>query len=175
MGKGCHLSQSAEIMLCPALQKLKDEHIHLNTLKLALFQNSSAIQEEPKNAFLKIAELRKQVLAFLYVLELHSKKEEDVLFEMMANYIGKEMGPIAVMEYEHEQAKLNIAAFLEKTDNPSLALTEESTVRLVQFIINACTILTDHFMKEERVLFPMAEQMLSLEEKEEVYKRVEAM
>lgn len=33
-------------------------------------------------------------------------------------------------------------------------------------------ILTDHFAKEEQVLFPMAEKLLSLEEKEQLAKRM---
>ncbi|WP_257985059.1 hemerythrin domain-containing protein [Bacillus sp. T33-2] len=42
---------------------------------------------------------------FLSDLEPHSEREEGVLFEMMASYIGRESGPIAVMEYEHDQVK----------------------------------------------------------------------
>jgi hemerythrin-like domain-containing protein len=39
-------------------------------------------------------------------------------------------------------------------------------------IKNAYYTLTQHFAKEENVLFPMAENLLSKEEKEELYKRI---
>jgi regulator of cell morphogenesis and NO signaling len=87
---------------------------------------------------------------------------------MMANYIGRDMGPIAVMEYEHNQAKAHISYFLEHTKTIAEDITLEKTKELAQHVINAYNILTDHFYKEENVLFPMAEQMLTAEEKTEL-------
>jgi iron-sulfur cluster repair protein YtfE (RIC family) len=41
-------------------------------------------------------------------------------------------------------------------------------VRSCSHALQAHAVLTDHFMKKENVLFPMAENMLSAEEKEEL-------
>jgi regulator of cell morphogenesis and NO signaling len=90
---------------------------------------------------------------------------------MMGVYIGTTSGPIAVMEYEHDQAKANIGEFLGKAES-GLASTEE-TKKTAELIQNAYFILTEHFSKEENVLFPMAERMLTEEEKEELYRKIQ--
>ena len=50
-------------------------------------------------------ELIHEVKVFSYkALNFIQIREENYLFRMMEVYIGKNGGPIAVMEYEHEQA-----------------------------------------------------------------------
>ena len=68
--------------------------------------------EENKEA--PFEELLHEVIDFSTKLEFHSVREEDYLFRMMEVYIGKNGGPIAVMEYEHEQANGFISEFFEK-------------------------------------------------------------
>ena len=103
-------------------------------------------------------------MSFSTNLEFHSVREEDILFRMMEVYLGKNGGPIAVMEYEHEQANGFINTFLSKTENQSL--TPEEIIENTNLIKDAYHTLLDHFMKEEQVLYPMAEKLFSEEEKE---------
>jgi regulator of cell morphogenesis and NO signaling len=44
---------------------------------------------------------------------------------------------------------------------------------LAALIKSAYLILTEHFAKEENVLFPMAERMLSDDEKEKLYQKIQ--
>ena len=118
--------------------------------------------EEEKRVALE--ELVKEVVSFSTNLEFHSVREEDILFRMMEVYLGKNGGPIAVMEYEHEQANGFINTFLSKTENQSL--TPEEIIENTNLIKDAYHTLLDHFMKEEQVLYPMAEKLFSEEEKE---------
>ena len=83
---------------------------------------------------------------------------------MMEVYLGKNGVPIAVMEYEHEQANGFINTFLSKTENQSL--TPEEIIENTNLIKDAYHTLLDHFMKEEQILYPMAEKLFSEEEKE---------
>ncbi|MBT2722454.1 hemerythrin domain-containing protein [Bacillus sp. ISL-46] len=117
------------------------------------------------------AALITKVKEFKAALDPHSEREEGVLFPMMGVYIGTTSGPIAVMEYEHDQAKANIGEFLGKAES-GLVSTEE-TKKTAELIQNAYFILTEHFSKEENVLFPMAERMLTEEEKEELYRKIQ--
>ena len=103
-------------------------------------------------------------MSFSTNLEFHSAREEDILFRMMEVYLGKNGGPIAVMEYEHEQANGFINTFLSKTENQSL--TPEEIIENTNLIKDAYHTLLDHFMKEEQILYPMAEKLFSEEEKE---------
>jgi regulator of cell morphogenesis and NO signaling len=170
----CHMFQNGSVTLCPALQQLKDEHGPLNEEKQALYEAAKQIGTNAEKADWKdeLLQLREKVQLFLSHLDPHSEREEGVLFPMMAKYIGNTTGPIAVMEYEHDQAKRNIATFLEKTDALDEEVNKETAKELASYVINAYLILTEHFMKEENVLFPMAERMLSDEEKEELAKHI---
>lgn len=170
----CMMAHDGDVQLCQALQQLKDEHGPLNEQKQQLVDLAQQIGENTDTANWKEAllTLREHVQSFLANLDPHSEREEGVLFPMMAQYIGRTSGPIAVMEYEHDQAKRNIAAFLENTAHLSDTVDGETAKQLAFYVINAYHILTEHFMKEEHVLFPMAEKLLSAEEKEELARRI---
>ncbi|MCH1627574.1 hemerythrin domain-containing protein [Ferdinandcohnia quinoae] len=166
--------QSNNTPLCTPLQLLLDEHGPLNEQKKELFLLAESIKEnkEIEDLYEAILDLREKVLLFQGNLDPHSEKEEGYLFTMMANYIGRESGPIAVMEYEHEQAHKNIEDFLEKTSKLSVNIERNVAEELVGHIIEAFHILTSHFTKEENVLYPMAEKMLTEAEKEELLQKI---
>lgn len=157
--------------LSEGLQQLKDEHPPLlgmldELLKLCEMIEAGEQMEE------NFGLLRPAVIDFLAELEPHSEREEGVLFEMMAAYIGREMGPIAVMEYEHDQAKRFIGTFLHQTKDDTAEFTEEQMIENATLIKNANYTLVSHFSKEEGILFPMAENMLTAEEKQELAERI---
>jgi regulator of cell morphogenesis and NO signaling len=103
----CSMLHGGPVDLCPALQKLKNEHGPLNEEKQELFEAAKQIgrNNEQTNWKNELLQLREKVQSFLSHLDPHSEREEGVLFPMMAKYIGNTTGPIAVMEYEHDQAK----------------------------------------------------------------------
>lgn len=156
--------------LSKGLKQLKGEHPALLAKLDNLFQLTQQINKgiDIEKSFLI---LQTKVVEFKDSLEPHSEREEGVLFPMMGAYIGTTSGPIAVMEYEHDQAKSQIIVFLERTADKQL--TEEEMKDSADLIKNAYFILTEHFSKEENVLFPMAERMLTDEEKEELYRRIQ--
>ncbi|WHY02198.1 hemerythrin domain-containing protein [Neobacillus sp. DY30] len=168
---GCisNFGGTSPVELSKGLRQLKSEHPPLLAQLEGLFNLTSQIQENSniENIF---EELIIKVNEFKAALDPHSKREEGVLFPMMGVYIGTTSGPIAVMEYEHDQAKSKIHEFLEKADS---SITEQEKKILSDLVKDAYFILTEHFAKEENVLFPMAERMLSDDEKEELYKRIQ--
>jgi hemerythrin-like domain-containing protein len=155
--------------LCEGLKQLKDEHPPLLNKLDEILKRCKSIERAFEQE--QFSHLINDVLLFKDELEPHSEREEGVLFKMMEAYIGKEMGPLAVMEYEHDQAKGCIGKFIENTkqDRP---FSKEEMMENVELIKNAYFILVDHFAKEEKVLFPMAENLLSLEEKVELLQQI---
>ena len=129
--------------------------------------------EKAENKGESFQKLRPAVVEFFAELDPHSEREEGVLFEMMAAYIGRESGPIAVMEYEHDQAKSLIGTFLEHTENGDESYSQERMLQDASLVKQASYTLIDHFSKEENVLFPMAEKMLTAEEKQELLERIQ--
>jgi regulator of cell morphogenesis and NO signaling len=160
--------QSGE--LSSGLAQLKREHVSLRE-KLNGLNSLIEKIENDIDVELTFADLKKGVVTFKAELDPHSEREESVLFPMLGEYIGTTSGPIAVMEYEHEQAKSFIKTFLEGAEAETLST--EKIKSLAELVKNAHNILTEHFTKEENVLFTMAERMLSDEEKEELFRRIQ--
>lgn len=160
--------QSGEVS--PGIAQLKAEHVSLRGKLAGLFSLIEKIENDidPEQTF---AELKKEVVIFKAELDPHSEREESVLFPMLGEYIGTTTGPIAVMEYEHEQAKSFIKTFLKEVESESVS--PEKVKDLAGLVKNAHNILSEHFTKEENVLFMMAERMLTVEEKEELHRRIQ--
>jgi len=156
--------------LSEGLTRLKGEHPALIAQMEEMYNLTQKIDQEI-NVEDSFNELIIKVKGFKGDLDPHSEREEGVLFPMMGAYIGTTSGPIAVMEYEHNQAKSNIGAFLDKAEvGESTTVDKKNLAELVQ---NSYFILTDHFNKEENVLFPMAERMLSDDEKTELLRKIQ--
>lgn len=98
----------------------------------------------------------------------HHGKEEGILFPAMeAAGIPNEGGPIGVMLHEHVLGRERIrgmTAALEGSGDP------ESFAREAAGYIE---LLRQHIEKENQVLFPMGERMLSAESLESLYPRFE--
>lgn len=163
--QGCPSSLIGDgpVTLSEGLSLLVGEHLPLREQLEALLSLCTKIEtaEEKKVA---LDELVEEVVSFSTNLEFHSVREEDILFRMMEVYLGKNGGPIAVMEYEHEQANGFINSFLTNTKNHPL--TTEEIIEHTNLVKDAYHTLVDHFMKEEQVLYPMAEKLFTEEEKE---------
>jgi len=156
--------------LSKGLKQLKSEHPPLLRQLEDLYDLTQKINQE-NDIEANFAALITKVKEFKAALDPHSEREEGILFPMMGVYIGTTSGPIAVMEYEHDQAKANIGEFLTMVGS-GLGSTEEKK-QAAELIQNAYFILTEHFSKEENVLFPMAERMLTDEEKEELFQKIQ--
>ncbi|WP_394232710.1 hemerythrin domain-containing protein [Niallia oryzisoli] len=149
-------------------EKLLEEHVVLREQLNELLQMVQLLDKQDEKAE-TFAALTGKVTAFYKELETHSEKEENVLFPMLESYIGKSGGPIAVMEYEHEQAKALIQAFLTRAVRGA---TDEEILSHSMLVSEAHSLLISHFMKEENVLFPMGERLFSDSEKEELFVKI---
>ncbi|MCM3571087.1 hemerythrin domain-containing protein [Neobacillus mesonae] len=168
--QGCHggVFGNDPVTLSEGLNKLVSEHIPLRENLQTLFSLCQKVEVEQGALF---GELVQEVKDFSTKLDYHSKREEDILFRMMEVYLGKNGGPIAVMEYEHEQAHGYISEFLKNVESHSEFSTDEK-IKNANLIENAYHTLISHFGKEEQVLYPMAERMFTDEEKEIVNQKV---
>nr|WP_272898810.1 hemerythrin domain-containing protein [Paenibacillus sp. MMS18-CY102] len=121
--------------------------------------------------------LQEMARAFVRDLDPHSAKEEDILFPMVARFVGYGTGPVAVMEFEHEQAKLHLQQFLEAVSalETGAAVTAAAAAGIAADLIEAYHILTSHFMKEETVLFPMAQRLFTPMDMEELAAKFNAL
>ncbi|MGD8190973.1 hemerythrin domain-containing protein [Brevibacillus ginsengisoli] len=172
MSFGCGMG-NMNLPLCQALAQLKEEHIPLRAQMDEFYLLAQAIGQNDQitNWAESLHTVHQKAAAFINKLDPHSLREEEILFPMMANFIGRESGPIAVMEYEHDQAKNNLKQFLKQMDQLPEVVGRDEAKAIAGYLKNAYIILTEHFMKEENVLFPMAEQILSADEKDELLQK----
>jgi hemerythrin-like domain-containing protein len=91
----------------------------------------------------------------------HHKKEEDVLFPALADRgFGTSVGPVAVMLEEHELGRRHLGRI-----EAALQMSEAGAPGAAQAFSTAATayadLLLQHIAKEDHVLFPMADHLLS--------------
>jgi hemerythrin-like domain-containing protein len=114
--------------------------------------------KEPNEAFFR------DVVLFIrnYADGYHHAKEEDVLFKaMMNNFQGSQNTPVQVMLLEHDAGRQYVKGMAE-------ALELKKWEALVTNARGYCILLVNHIYKEDNILYPMAERMLSEAEKEKV-------
>lgn len=98
----------------------------------------------------------------------HHRKEEGILFVAMSPSAPfSQAGPVAVMLAEHEKGRqftqeMRVAAEMwEKGDNSAQGA-------VVQNALGYVALLRQHIYKEDNILFPMADQLLSSDQQKKV-------
>jgi len=110
------------------------------------------------------------ILAFLEQdVELHLKKEEVGLFPALEAIMGRGGGPVGVMLMEHEDLRAKIAELRNYLNEDSGADVKQGTLAGIEGSASyICSLLTQHIYKEDHILLPMSEQMLSPEAMQEI-------
>jgi len=106
----------------------------------------------------------------------HHKKEEGVLFAAMVEHgMSRETGPVAVMLAEHEDGRRFTRAMGEGAERMRAGNTQALS-EVIQNALGYVSLLRQHIQKEDRILFPMANQVIpsSLHEKvSQAFDRIE--
>jgi len=92
---------------------------------------------------------------------LHFKKEEEHFFPFFEELTGSSEGPTMVMKYEHEQVRGlmgKMAQAIENEDKDAYLSLAESMMILLQ----------QHNMKEEQMLYAMADRVMQMPQQEEL-------
>jgi len=109
------------------------------------------------------ADLFRQAVDFVRVFadRCHHGKEESNLFPRMEEKgVPRQGGPIGVMLIEHDQGRAYVRGMAEAIDGYARG---EASARqqIVQNARDYIALLRQHIMKEDNILFPMADQVLS--------------
>ncbi len=91
---------------------------------------------------------------FIHESERHFQMEERVMFVEFENKTGMSQGPTAMMRHEHNQAR-NVMKQLEE------ARASGNKDKFFGLSETLMILLQQHNMKEEQMLYPMAQQHLS--------------
>ena len=96
----------------------------------------------------------------LFADACHHGKEEDLLFpELEKAGMSREQGPIAVMLEEHRIGRRYVQ-FMAEALEPARAGDEEARARLLNAARGYVDLIRGHIMKEDNVLFDMADHVV---------------
>ncbi|WP_042203156.1 hemerythrin domain-containing protein [Paenibacillus camerounensis] len=153
----------------PAMRILENEHRYLSYLMgewhaaVLWFEQDNISLDEGR---LRLQELRVAIMDFVITLKKHTEKEEEHFFPLLGQYIGFDQGPLAGIQEEHREIDGYIGHFLHHTGEEAQLLSAEDLRAAARDAGEAFEVLTVHFVKEETVVFPMAETLLSPRDRE---------
>lgn len=161
--------KGSNVVLSVPLQQLKGEHVSLRKDMDLYYEIIEDIEFDSGPAIVHLfKKLHQQILTFTDKLKAHSKREEEGLFPLMARHLGENDRTIEEMEFEHEKAEKHLQDFLTEADKAGSNIDESKVEWITVYAFQAHATLTQHFAKEEKVLFPLAESLLSTDEKKEL-------
>jgi hemerythrin-like domain-containing protein len=101
-----------------------------------------------------------------YADKFHHTKEEDILFKILeTDEIQEKMpcNPMRQMLHEHDMGRELVKAMEE-------GIESSDKKKVIENARSYCYLLKDHIHKEDDILYPMADDALSLENKESMAK-----
>jgi hemerythrin-like domain-containing protein len=154
----------------PPTQVLKEEHELILQALDALERKVTSLESgaAPDRAYFDRA------VEFLrtFADRCHHGKEEDLLFKKMVNRgFPLHGGPIAVMLSEHETGRAFIRGIAEGA--AALGTDPGAAKRIVENGRGYIGLLRAHINKENNILFPMADNVLTAEDQEHLGKEFE--
>jgi hemerythrin-like domain-containing protein len=167
--RGIETMEVSKVVFSAPLQQLMDEHVSLRADMDLFYDITEEIALDSGCDVVELfAQLYKQVAAFEIKLKAHSRREEEGLFPLMTRHLAEDDGIIEVMEYEHEKAEQHLKEFLAEAEKAGSTIDEDDVQWITVIAVQAHATLQQHFAKEEKVLFPLAENILSDDEKKEL-------
>ncbi|OKP77608.1 cation-binding protein [Paenibacillus helianthi] len=163
----------------PAMRILENEHRYLSflmqewhTIVLSFEQDDLPGEEEARH---RIRELRRLIMEFQIPLAKHTQKEEEHFFPLLGSYIGFEQGPLVGIQEEHVEIDGYLGHFLHHTAGDLELVPLAKMISAVKDAGEAFEILTVHLVKEEAVIFPMAETQLSEPDHKRLFSRMNTL
>ena len=98
----------------------------------------------------------------------HHAKEEKLLFaKMVERGVSGEVGPVAVMLREHEDGRAHVRKIAELSARET---DDRSRSDLINHARAYADLLGQHIQKEDNILYPMADRILTPEDQDELGK-----
>ena len=107
------------------------------------------------------------IKSFLNEMEQHFQMEETVLFPTFEEISGMRQGPTQVMRMEHQQMRNLLARMSE-------AVSSGDGEKILEVGETMMILMQQHNVKEEGILYPMADQHLA-SYREELIERMDAV
>ncbi|WP_458412059.1 hemerythrin domain-containing protein [Schinkia sp. CFF1] len=169
------MTKNKEKTLCKPLRQLKDKHeyllgeMHKISELVRGLQEGSFGQEWDEKWF----QLYQHVVFIYSHLKIHLYKEEHFLFPLIKQYYEEDDNMLMVMDHEHKTVEQKLIQFMETFEKRNTPFSPIEALSLLSCLEFARTTLIDHIHKEEKALFPFAEEQLPEGEKDNLLNKME--
>ncbi|NGZ74650.1 hemerythrin domain-containing protein [Saccharibacillus sp. VR-M41] len=159
------------------MRLLENEHRYLTYLAEEWHPIALRLEEERDlhTARVLLGTLREKLERFREPLKRHTDKEEEHFFPVLGGYIGFEQGPLVGIQEEHREIEAYLEHFLHRTQEDPETLNAEQIAAAARDACEAFEALTVNRVKEESVLFPMAEARILPKQMLKLYERMNTM
>lgn len=160
------------------MRLLENEHRYLASLMEEWHSIVRTLEDEHmdlESAYTLLTDLRTRLTEFIVPLKKHTDKEEAHFFPLLGQYIGFEQGPLVGIQEEHREIEGYIGHFLHHTEGDPQAMPIEEIRTVVRYAGEAFEVLTVNRIKEETVLFPMAESQIRQKELDLLYEQMNTL
>lgn len=161
----------------PAMRLLENEHRYLAYLAEEWHPIALRLQDEedPHTARVLLGTLREKLEQFRIPLKKHTDKEEEHFFPVLGGYIGFEQGPLVGIQEEHREIEAYMDHFLHRTEGDSEYIALEEIRAAARDAGEAFEVLTVNIVKEEAVLFPMAQERILPKQMQKLYEKMNTL
>ncbi|WP_281883605.1 hemerythrin domain-containing protein [Paenibacillus sp. YYML68] len=165
---GTGLGEDHVTGLFAAVQRLQNEHAYILELLEEMEVQAVQIGKASTTAqdWSRLQHLRLWTIGVMQELEAHAKWEDGVLLPFLVSYFHLQESPslapsLWMMEKEHELAVEYVECFMREFHKLRPASSRERMWKTASLLLQACYILKSHIEKEEKLVFPLVEQVLT--------------
>lgn len=120
-----------------------------------------------------LARIRRRSAEFSLGLRRHIRMEEEILFPAIDERTGMQgMGPTAVMRMEHREIEGLLDRLSVIVDAENCATVKQAVEEILD---NATALFESHDLKEEKILYPMADRVLGREDVSHLVLKMQAL
>jgi len=141
---------------------LKEEHRYIERMLTIMERAASRVEQGERIA----PEVFRDAIHFIRTFAdgCHHQKEETLLFPALVRIgFSAESGPVGVMLNEHDLGRIEIKGMHDALEKYA-ASEPDAEKDLVTHAENFVVLLRNHIMKEDNILFAMADQHLSVQD-----------
>jgi hemerythrin-like domain-containing protein len=159
--------------MATATQVLRHEHDAVLKMLEAAEQAAEQLEKGKTVGAETLADL--QEFFKVFADQCHHTKEEELLFPLLEQKgVPREGGPVGVMLHEHEQGRALIREMTGAAEGIQSG-QQGAPLRWAHAARAYGQLLRAHIFKENNVLFPMAESVLTAQEQEELAENFEKL
>lgn len=159
-----------------AIQNLLRDHAAAEKMIGELESLMEAYRIEPVWTAAKDEQFERFARFFLSDVITHMRKEDEVLYPALEEFLPRDVGPLMVLRSEHGELASNFSRMQKAGELLAAgAATPEVAQKFLYYLRAIARTMRDHIYKEQHVLFPMVSRFLTPEQDRRLAEEMQAI